>query len=677
MTTLADEPIALNAAPSPNRGRVRGFSLRRSARRDPETVVVIGNGMASFKFGEALLARSRPAQFRLVVFGEEKWPAYDRVHLTRYFSDQAPQSLLLAPREWYEDRGIELHLGNPVHSIDRERRLVRSASGPEVQYDRLVFATGSRPWRPSVEGTDLPGVFVYRTLDDLQRIEAHAAFCRRAAVLGGGLLGLEVAKALQDFGLATWVVERGTGLLARQLDPKASALLQKHVEKLGIVPLLGRETARIEAAGEDRLLHFSSNEMLRVQLVVLAAGVRPRDELAAACGLKIAPRGGIEVNAFLESSDPRIYAIGECASHRGTCYGLAAPAYQMADALAQSFSGARKPFTSASLSTRLKLPGIEVTTLGEFQAEGETLVRDDGDAYRRLVIRDRRLVGAVGVGPWPESSRLQELVERRGRVWRWQRERFRRCGRLWRAQAPAPVADWPAQAIVCNCVGVRRGQLSAARAKGCATVDQLARATGASTVCGSCKPLLAELLGAPAVAARAAGRRWLLLASFAALAFVFLIFALRPVPLAETVQGGWKIDLLWRDGFMKRVTGFTLLGVTLISLLLSARKRVKRFNFGEFGLWRALHAGLGALTLVVLVTHTGFRLGHNLNFVLMANFLALALAGALTGGVTALERQLSPRNARRWRACWTGLHILLFWPFPVLVLFHALAAFYF
>jgi nitrite reductase (NADH) large subunit len=224
---------------------------------------------------------------------------------------------------------------------------------------------------------------------------------------------------------------------------------------------------------------------------------------------------------------------------------------------------------------------------------------------------------------------------------------------------------------------VRRGQLSAARARGCVTADQLARETGASTVCGSCRPLLAELAEAPALAAPVPGRPSLLIASLAALTLGIAFLALNPLPFAESVQTGWAVDLLWRDGSWKKLTGFTLLGITAMGLSFSLRKRISRFKLGEFGYWRSVHAILGALTLAVLVTHTGFRLGHNLNFILMTNFLALALAGALAGSVTAAEQRLSRRNARRLRALWTSLHVVLFWPLPVLIFFHVLTAYYF
>lgn len=643
------------------------------------TLVIIGNGMAAHKLCDRLRTLVDADKFRIVVFGEEKHPAYDRVHLTSFLSEGVADKLLLAPRDWYAANDIELCLGDPVVAVDREQKTVRSASGKTVAYDQLVFATGSRAFVPPVEGRELPGVFVYRTLDDLKAIRDYAPQCKRAAVLGGGLLGVEAAKALHDLGLETWIVERGVSLLARQLDPQAGALLQTHVEKLGLHVCNQRETQGIEALGADRLLQFNTGECLRVQLVVMAVGIRPRDELAAACGLELGARGGIRINDTLQTSDPNIFAIGECACHRNVIYGLAAPGYQMADRLAENLSGQRRKYSGSDQSTRLKLTGIEVSTLGDFQANGDETISWRGEqGSRRLILEKGRLVGATAIGDWPEAVRIQELTERKARIWRWQKGRFARTGKLWNAETSPHVSQWSANALVCNCVGVRRGALSAACAEGCATVEALAKRTGASTVCGSCKPLLAQLVGAPAWLNDVPGLKPLAVACALALVLTLALLFAPPIAFADSVQEKLhRLDVLWRDGFWKQVTGFTLVGLTLISLVLSLRKRIKRFTLGEFGHWRAVHAALGTISLVALVTHTGFRLGNNFNFVLMLNFVALALVGALAGGVTALERRLSPVAAKRLRSFWTGTHIAMAWPLPVLVVLHVVVAYYF
>jgi nitrite reductase (NADH) large subunit len=478
--------------------------------------------------------------------------------------------------------------------------------------------------------------------------------------------------------METWIVERGTSLLARQLPPEAGRVLLGQVERLGLRVCLNRETECIEALGSDRLLQFNTGECLRVRLVVVAAGIRPRDELARACGLELGPRGGIRVDDHLTASDPAVYAIGECASHRGACYGLAAPGMQMADLLAGNLLGKRRAFAGCDASTRLKVPGIDVATLGDFQANGDTLRWMQGGSYRQLVVREGRLLGATVIGEWPEAGRAQELVERRARLRRGERERFVRQGRLWRGTADLSVSQWPSGALVCQCMRVPRGVLSAACAAGCLTVEQLASRTGASLVCGSCRPLLAELIGAPAESARVPGSKTLGLASLGAATLVVAILGLDSPALADSVQSQWRHwDVLWREDWAKRASGFALVSLVLVSLMFSARKRLPKFSWGAFGHWRAVHALLGVGTLGVLAAHTGFRLGHHLNLILMLNFLGLALAGSAAGAVAAWERRLGPRAGKRLRAGWTAAHIGLAWPLPALVVFHALAAYYF
>jgi nitrite reductase (NADH) large subunit len=305
------------------------------------------------------------------------------------------------------------------------------------------------------------------------------------------------------------------------------------------------------------------------------------------------------------------------------------------------------------------------------------LVAQPPGKYRRLVFHNRRLVGAIAIGEWPEYPRVQELVHRQARLWGWQENRFRHTGALWRESAVRPVQDWPASALVCNCVGVRRGQLSRHCQEGCATVEQLAAITGASSICGSCKPLLAQLVGAPPVSAALPGTRGLLAASLLALLLAGGVSALNPIPFSSTVQEGWHWDQLWRDGFWKKTSGFSLLGLSVLSLGLSLRKRIPRFQWGAVGMWRAFHAGLGVLMLLLLITHTGFRLGKNLNFVLMIDFLALAALGAMAGGINALDSRFGGPAARRLRAVWTGAHVALVWPLPVLIVAHVLMAYWF
>ncbi|HUG09857.1 MAG TPA: FAD-dependent oxidoreductase [Opitutaceae bacterium] len=657
---------------------------RRVRRRDtgpgrPQTLVVVGNGMVGWRFCHALVERGLTKGLTVTVIGEEPRPAYDRIHLADCLDGRTAADLQLAPREWYEANGLSLVTGDPVVNIDRVAGTVLTRSGRRIGYDRLVLATGSRPYVPPIPGTGLPGVFVMRTIEDIEALRARAGVSRTAAVIGGGLLGLEAANALLKLGLHPIVLERGPGLMARQLSPAAAALLKEKVEALGVEVRLAQDSKAIQSASGGALaVEIAGHEILTVDLVVIAAGIRPRHELAEAAGLACDRRGGITIGDNLATSDPRIFAIGECAAHRGMIYGLAAPGYQMAEALADRIAGQRRVFRGGPLSARLKLLGIEVAALGEFQDAGESTVHASTDTHCELIFRRGRLVGAISVGPNPEAARLQDAVDARQFVWPWRRNRFSETGRLWSEQDATDPNHWPAGAIVCNCRSVTRGVLSQSCRTGCTSVAELSATTGAGSVCGSCRPLLAQIAGdreltAPPVG----GRRWLLGAC--ALVAGAVIFGLLRGPFATgtSIELRRWIDIVWTEPAWQRATGFTILGVVAATLLLSLRKRIPRISWGDFGWWRVLHAGLGVLGLVVLVAHTGLRLGNNFNRVLMLDFIALIAVGALAGTVTSLEAKFDVRTARRLRSFWTWSHIVLVWPLPVLLIFHVLSAYYF
>lgn len=641
-----------------------------------DTLVIVGNGMVGHRLCTRLAELGAMERFAVVVFGEERMPAYDRVHLTELITGRTEASLLMSPRHWYEERGIDLRLGDPVIAIDRAQQVVRSASGATVPYNRLVLATGSSAFVPAMEGRDLTGVFVYRTIDDLRRIREYGRLVRSAAVIGGGLLGLEAARALQYLGLQVTVVELSRALMANQLDNDGAAILADEISALGIRLMTGTMTSRIEHNGETLVLNFADGGTLAADMIVVAAGIRPRAELAVLCDLSLGASGAVRVDDRLQTSDPHIYAIGECASHRSRVYGLVAPGYEMADALARNLMGESASFTGSDMATRLKLLEVDVATAGDPLERGAAVRFTTGGIYRLLRIDRGRLIGALGIGAWPEFNHIHERAMRRARIWPWQVARFQRTGHIWRGAVDVPVVDWPATAIVCNCLTITRGQLAAACASGCQTAESLSVQTSAGTLCGSCRPLLAELAVPNAASLRAPIGRGLLSASIVGLATLAGLFA-GPIPFVNTVEGSFHVDVLWRTGLYRQITGFVLLGLCALALLLTARKRWRRLSFGSFAAWRIVHAVVGVLALGALVAHTGLRLGHNLNLALMTTFLLLNIVGVLAGGVTAVEGQMARRVGMKWRPVLVLAHIVAFWPLPVLVTFHVLAVYYF
>jgi len=650
--------------------------------------VVVGAGMATFALLRKLVQDRESPHLAITVLGEEPHPPYDRVNLTECFTDKLPEQLLLAPPGWYDQQGIELITGVRVERIDRTKHCVYLDSGRQISYDRLVLATGSSPFVPPMPGTELPGVFVYRTLEDIEKIRSQAEHCQSAAVLGGGLLGLEAGKALYDLELETHVLEVAPSLMPRQLNSEAGTLLREEVEKLGVQVHLLRRAERVEATRGQLTIHFAREETLTVDMVVISAGIRPRDELARAAALPVGERGGIAVDAQMQTADPRIFAIGECVSRSGNLFGLVGPCYDMAHVLAENLTAvageARAVFQGASQASRLKLMGVDVSTLGLTIGEADAanvLVHRGENFCRSLLVEKKRLVGAIGVGPWPERERLSGVIAAGQKMTTRQLRRFREQGEVWADSEGDSILDWPADATVCSCLNVTRGELTDAMLAGAGDVETLAAETGASTVCGSCRNLVCELAGQPQVAVGAEGRRMLLMTSCLAAVLVPLFLAIGPFSFAESVQSAWRqIDFLWQDSFAKQVSGYTLLGISVAGLLLSLRKRFSWFKFGNFGFWRSLHSLLGLTTLLGFLVHTGLRLGHNFTFALALTFLFLNFLGAFTGVAAALESRFRGRWAQRLRVLrpqLAQLHIWLFWPLPALILFHIISVYYY
>ncbi|MFY1704361.1 nitrite reductase large subunit NirB [Micromonospora sp. WMMA1923] len=462
-----------------------------------DRLVVVGNGMVGQRFVEALRARDPQGRWQVTVLAEEIRPAYDRVRLSAWFDGVDAEQLNL----YTADDGVDLRLGEPVTGIYRDQRVVTTAAGA-YPYDALVLATGSYPFVPPVPGTDLPGVFVYRTLDDLAAIRAHAAGRRTGAVIGGGLLGLEAANALRLLGLTTHVIEFAPRLMPVQVDEAGGAMLRRYVEELGVRTHLGVATTALRpgADGTVAALDLSDGSVVDADLVVVAAGIRPRDELARATGLELGPRGGVLVDATCRSADERIWAVGECAAVDGTCHGLVAPGYAMAEVVADRLLGGAATFAGADSAAKLKLLGVDVASFGDAHGRTEgcldvTYTDPASRSYAKLVLSDdaRTLLGGVLVGDASAYPTLRASVG--GPL----------PGPPLALLAPADgggagAATLPGTAQVCSCNAVTRDDVDAAIAGGCADVPALKACTRAGTSCGSCVPMLKQLLDAAGVA---------------------------------------------------------------------------------------------------------------------------------------------------------------------------------
>ena len=464
-------------------------------------IVIIGNGMVGYKFCEKLVAKIKDPDLELVVFGAEARPAYDRVHLSEFFSGKTAEDLTLAPCSWYEDHHIKLHLGDPVIHIDRAGKKVFSRCGITESYDYLVLATGSDAFVPKIEGGDKKGVFIYRTIEDLEAIRDYAPEITRGAVIGGGLLGLEAAKALLDLGITeTHVIEFAPRLMPRQIDEPGASVLKSQLEALGLSIHTQKNTTAI--LGDEAItgLQFSDDSSIEAGMLIISAGIKPRDELASQCGLETGPRGGIVVNNRLQTSDPFIFAIGECALHEGMIYGLVAPGYEMADVVVSNLLGGQKEFPGYDMSTKLKLIGIDVASFGDPFASGEnsrSVVFQDNHKgiYKRINISHdgQKLLGGILVGEAAQYNLLLQTVKN-NIILPPNPEDLIMGARGESKESAAGIAGLPDEALICSCENITKGSIIEAVQSGADTADAIKKCTKAGTGCGGCMPMVKDLV---------------------------------------------------------------------------------------------------------------------------------------------------------------------------------------
>ncbi len=472
-----------------------------------KNIVVIGNGMVGQRFCEKLVALDTERKYKITTFCEEPRAAYDRVGLTSFFAHRDAEKLMLAKMAWYDAHEVELHIGDRANKIDRKARIVYSDKGVEIAYDILVLTTGSYPFVPKVPGINKNGVFVYRTIDDLERIIAYGAKIRRAAILGGGLLGLEAAKAAHDLGLETHVVECAPRLMPRNIDDAGSRILVRKVEELGVSIHLNKMLEEVIGNGAVDAIRFTDGGSLDAEMIIVSAGICPRDELARDCGLEVGTPGGIVVNDQLQSSDPSIYAMGEVVRHREVTYGLVAPGYEMADVVAANLTGGRAAFTGSDLSAKLKLLGVDVASFGNYEAdpqEAKPLTWEDpfDGIYKKLLFSHdgTRLIGGMLIGDADDYGLLAMMAKGDDPLPCKPHELI--LGKSGGASVLGGVEAMPDATQICSCNNVTKGNICTAIREGeLMTMAQVKEATTAGTGCGGCVPLVTDLFQAEMKAA--------------------------------------------------------------------------------------------------------------------------------------------------------------------------------
>ncbi|WP_310560005.1 nitrite reductase large subunit NirB [Flavobacterium sp.] len=472
-------------------------------------VIVVGNGMVGYKFCEKFISKSGQEKYQITVFGEEPRRAYDRVHLSEYFGGKSADDLSMSTLSWYQENNIVLNISELVVGLDKENKTITTHLGTILNYDYLVLATGSSAFVPPIKGSEKEGVFVYRTIEDLDAMMSYAKKIKQngatdAAVLGGGLLGLEAANAVLGMGLNPHVVEFAPRLMPRQLDKGASDMLQSKIEELNIGIHLNKATQYIEGEHSIKGMMFANDELLKVDMLVISAGIKPRDELGRIAGLAVGERGGIVVNNKMQTSDQAIYAIGEVALYNQMIYGLVAPGYEMADVAAEQILGNEKTMRETiDMSTQLKLIGVEVASFGDPFIENNEVVaivyeNKFSGIYKRInVTKDgKKLLGGILVGDSSDYNGLFQIYSN-AMALPPNPEDLILGSRGGDSSTMGSALDLPDTAVICSCENVTKGSICCSITDGtCETLSDIVKLTKATSGCGGCKPMVVDLVKA-------------------------------------------------------------------------------------------------------------------------------------------------------------------------------------
>ncbi|WHY59233.1 nitrite reductase large subunit NirB [Peribacillus simplex] len=457
-----------------------------------QKLALIGNGMAGVRCIEEIL-KIQPDRFEVTVFGSEPHPNYDRIQLSNVLQGATTiDDITINDWNWYKENNITLFSGETVTNIDTVKQIIYSDTNREVEYDQLILATGSIPFILPIKGADKKGVTAFRNIEDCEKMIEYSKNNKKAAVIGGGLLGLEAARGLLNLGMQVDVIHLSEYLMDRQLDPTAGKMLQRELESQGMNFYLGKQTQEVLGEIDVKGLRFSDGEEISADLVVMAVGIKPNVQLAKNCGIPV--NRGIIVDDYMETGIPNIYSVGECAEHREMVYGLVAPLYEQGKVLAKRICGQEsKAYEGSVLSTKLKVSGVDVFSAGEiFEDEKAKSIKEFNEwngTYKKVMIRNGKISGAVLFGDTKESNNLLSMINKNADV-----SEYLKVGTSGEPSVSL-VTSMSHEEIVCGCNGVTKGDIvTAIESKGLTSIEEVKGCTSASRSCGGCKPLVGDIL---------------------------------------------------------------------------------------------------------------------------------------------------------------------------------------
>lgn len=658
-------------------------------------IVIAGGGPAGNRAAQELSRLGHD----VVLFNAERWRPYNRVKLTPLLSGEVQVGQIYLSEKFSGPGIVKRYDGVSVVDVDRSSQKILTSTNKVLGYNKLILALGSHAFIPDIPGADLQRVYTFRNFNDTEALLARSLSAREVVVIGGGLLGLEAARGMLKRGANVTIIEHENRLMPRQLDEQGAQLLRHKIESLGLITHTATRVKSIEGANRAESVVIENNKTIAADTVIICTGVRSNTQLPAAIGLEF--NRGVRVNDTLQTTDPDIYAIGECAEHNDCIYGLVGPGFEQATFVANHIHNLLKSPQTATTSdaapdndttyrgsvptSRLKILGVDIFTTGDFESLEQTPgirsvlhSKPQQGIYRRILFNNNRLVAAIGVGEWAEASRIQQSVALKSRFRWWQTRSFKRNGVLFGQAASNTIHSEPATAIICNCTGTSKGAITDAICNGATSLEAIRSSTGANSVCGTCTVDINELLGKDGTKSDAvAGWKFILVSSIIAIFLTTTTYLSPPVQLQNSFDPNDLMRLLWFDTTVKQWSGYTLLALTGLAAVLGIRKRLQKLKLpGKYDNWRIFHLITGLLTLVALFAHTGFRLGSNLNKWLMLSFLACLIFGAVAGLMTGSEHRLKDQRLlpaeSRPRTLPTWLHIIALWPLPVLLLIHVL-----
>ena len=639
------------------------------------TIVIVGNGPVGVRAASLILEKDSHAH--VTIFGEEDSQPYNRVQLSLFLAGSIPQPELANPVLNEFPERLQQHLGERIVSIDRTKKMVVTKSGQSYPYSKLILALGSSPVTPQIGNVQLEGIHQFRTIRDAKQLLDNKKNCQNIFIVGSGPLGLETAVAMKqpNNNVTLQVREK---LLSHEVDHQAQIVLSDYLQASG-VKLVNKNPA-VEVIGKSKVeaVQLEDGQELACDSLIFCSGIKPNKQLAMMAGLET--DNGIIVNDNCLTNDKNIYAIGECSEYQNKTYGVVSPGFKQASNCANHVTGSKDRKLIEDSHIQVKFNDYTTVYFGELDKDGSEYYSYTNrlkGIYRKLAIFNKQIIGAVIIGNWHEQNEIQQGVETRIRVTQKALAKFQDKGLLFGETKTQNVKDLPEDYLVCLCESVSRGELSQAITAGCRTIETLGQQTKAGITCGSCKPLLANLLDEPAVNLVMRHQKAVLLTSIFSIFLILLTVLFEPLSINQTVQLNWHIEKLWFDNFWKQVSGYSLLTLCLIAAGLGLRKRWKRLNFGHVDMWRYVHSIIGVVALIVLMIHTGVRMGSNLNFALMAIFLAATMTGSLVGVFMAKNHHWSDVKLAKHRLWWSRIHHTLLWMLPPLLGFHILATYYF